>query len=254
MRILVLPVAILCLATQLAAQEQPATPAPATTPATTPAPVAAPAASASSSPSDGFRLGLTFSPNTAWLRSDDKELSGEGSRVGYTWGLIADIPFGAQGNYAFHTGLRYNSIGGMFKVDYLSDNGAQVTNTYDLALTYLELPLALKLRANTSGLFNFYGLIGMNGAVNLKAKADFTVAGTTTEDENVTDDIAALKIGFQGGAGLEMNLSSVTLFGGLTYNAGLTNVLDKGAKRLIDENDNKKLLADYVELSLGIFF
>ncbi len=223
--------------------------------------VAAPVAPASPATNTGFRLGLKLSPNVAWIRTDEKELESDGTRVGISWGLVCDLPVGGQGKYALHTGLLYNSIGGGFTSDFEAA-GVRTTTEYDLKLNYLEIPVSLKLRGAVNDGPGFYGLIGMTGAVNLKARADgeasFTTGGTTTttmlEDENVTDDIAALKLAFQVGAGLEFDLSGLIFMAGVTYNNGLTNILDGDAKKLIDEDDNKKLLADQLELTLAVFF
>jgi hypothetical protein len=76
---------------------------------------------------------------------------------------------------------------------------------------------------------------------------------TEFEKENVTSDIAVFKLGLQVGAGGEYQLSDLTIFGGLTFNSGLTNILDKSAKKLVDENDKKKILADYLEFTIGVY-
>jgi hypothetical protein len=131
----------------------------------------APVAVMSGSSDDGIRLGLKASPNLSWLRTDEKELESDGTRLGFSWGIVADFPFGGRGNYALHTGILYTSIGGRFKADFEAA-GVQSSAAYDVSINYLEIPLSLKLRGAANGDFGFYGLVGMTGATKLKARAD----------------------------------------------------------------------------------
>src|SRR5690606_20704037 len=57
------------------------------------------------------RLGIKLAPNLAWVRSDTKGLESDGTLIGYGFGLMAEFPFGTNGNYRFATGLFLNNIG-----------------------------------------------------------------------------------------------------------------------------------------------
>ncbi len=214
------------------------------------------------STSTGVRLGLKASPNMHWLRPDSKGLDSDGNKTGASFGIVVDLPFGANGTYAFHSGVLLNYIGGKVKSDYTTDS-TSVSSTQDINLRYIEIPLCLKLKTAMDAPMNFYGLLGTSAAINIRARSDasttFTTSGTTTtillEDEDIISDVASFKMALVVGAGLEYELSSgTTLFGGITYNNAFTNVLNKNTKNIIDEDKNSKLYADYLELSLGVFF
>jgi hypothetical protein len=211
-----------------------------------------------------FRLGVKLAPNFHWMRSDSKELKGEGSGLGYTFGLAADLPIGDRGNYYVSTGLFLSRMGGRFAADFSREVDGVTTairSEHDLRLRYLEIPVSLKLRAVNDKPLTFYGQVGMSTGFNLRARTEFTtrtaVGGTTTtvtDEDNVIDDIALLRLGLVVGAGIEYALQDITLFGGITFNNAFSNVLDKGAKRLVNENSKSRLYASYLEITTGIYF
>jgi len=208
------------------------------------------------------RLGLTFSPNFAWLTTDSKTLDGDGTKVGYTFGLVAEFPFGPRKAYAFRTGLGMSAVGGKFKADYDAD-GTTVSSSQDLALKYLQLPLLLRLGTKTGKATDFYGLLGANMGFNIKARTDYstttTVGGASStvsdNDIDIMDDVSLLNIGMLLGVGGEFHLGDgPSIFAGVNYNKGLTNTLDKDAKFISDPDQKSKLLTDYIEISIGMFF
>lgn len=210
----------------------------------------------------GVRLGLKASPNFHWLRPDSKGLENDGNRTGASFGIVLDIPFGSGDAYAFHTGVLLNYIGGKFTSSF-SDDSTSVVSSQDIDLRYIEIPLCLKLKTRMDAPMNYYGLLGTSAAINVRARSDasssFTTGGVTTvtelEDEDIISDVASFKMALVVGAGMELELSSgTTLFGGITYNNAFTNALNKNTKNIIDEDKNSKLYADYLELSLGVYF
>ena len=224
-----------------------------------------PAPTAASSSTSAFRLGVKLAPNFAWMRADSKDLSSDGSRMGYSFGLLGDFALGDQGTYFFSTGVLLNNIGGKFKADFTTDvDGVSTafTSEQDLKLRYLEIPLTMKLRTKTDGQVNFYGQVGFSAAINLRARTDFTTTSTvggssttvTSEDEDVIDDIAFFKASLVVGAGAELQMSSVTLVLGATFNNAFTNALDSDAKSFVSDTKKSKLFADYLEITAAMFF
>ena len=197
------------------------------------------------------------------MHPDSKDIDGDGSKIGYTFGVVAEFPFGPRKAYAFRTGLGMAAIGGKFKTDYTAADNSTVSSAQDLTLDYLQLPLQLRLGTKTGGLMDFYGLIGSNVGFNIKARSDYstttTIGGSSTnvseQDVDVMDNVSFLNIGLLVGIGAEMHLGDgPSIFGGINYNKGLTNVPDKDAKFTVNPDKKSKLLTDYIELSLGVFF
>ncbi|MBK8228860.1 MAG: PorT family protein [Flavobacteriales bacterium] len=211
----------------------------------------------------GVRFGLKLSPNMAFVQPETKTLKSNGAGLGYTFGLMLELPIGNSGNYRFATGLNLNNMKTKWKTDfayYDALNEPQKTRELetDVALQYVELPLTIKLMTNEIGYMRYFAVVGAGNAFNVKAKADQvvpvynSVAPTIVdkfeeqENENVQDDIALYKASLIVGAGAEYNFSgSTSVMFGITYNNGFTNILDI---------DGAKAKAHYVELSLGVFF
>jgi len=224
--------------------------------------------SARAQDSEGVRFGLKLSPNLGWLRPDSKGIESDGTRLGYSFGLLTEFPVGQNGNYRFATGLFLYNQGGGYTVDFTyTDAPANPEKTTTLEntvkLRYVELPLTMKLMTSEIGYIRYYGQIGFSAAFNIRAKADYevsvydeltnlwTVGFTTVEDEDIKDDINVFKAGLIIGGGLEYNFAGTTsVLAGITYNNSFTNILND-----VEFNGKKaKVYSDYIELTLGVFF
>lgn len=217
---------------------------------------------------NSVRLGIKVSPNMAWIRTDTKGLESDGSLIGYGFGLMAEFPFGANGNYRFATGLTLLNIGGKSASSY-EINTDSTNTTYTLTqktrLRYIEIPLAIKLMTNEIGYMRYFGQLGFDAGVNMRAKQDFEsiivtngVATTASVDkDDVKDDVNPVKLGFQIGGGAEYNFSgSTSMLIGIAYHSSFTTLFKKGTFSGDDTTllYKAKTYADYLELSLGVYF
>jgi hypothetical protein len=209
------------------------------------------------------RFGIKASPNLSWTRSDTKNLSSDGNRLGYSLGLMAEFPLGPTGNYRFATGLHYTGIGGSSTYGYGRDLAPDtaVVRRDMYKLRYLELPLTIKMMTNEIGYMRYYGQLGVSAGVNIRARQDFETITTrngvvtTVQDTDIdiADDTKLFRAGLVIGGGMEYNFSGQTsLLVGITYNSSIGNFLD--LDKLPGGLADPKLLADYLELTLGIFF
>jgi opacity protein-like surface antigen len=202
---------------------------------------------------ESFRFGIKAAPNLGFIHPDTKELKNDGSRLGFTFGLMGDFLFGSNKNYAFSTGLYLNSVGG--KTTYPSPLGGTNLGT-ETKLQYIELPLTLKLMTNEIGYITYYGQIGFGTAFNIAAKSDFDSFDANGKivritDEDVMDNTQLFKASLVVGAGMHYNFSGNTaLMVGVTYNNGFTNI----NKDIKVGDDELKAKLNYLELSLGVFF
>lgn len=213
---------------------------------------------------EGVRFGIKLAPNMAWLRSDTKGIDGDGSVIGYTFGLLTEFPVGQTGNYRFATGVFLNNVGGKTVSTYSLTDANNVTTAYEnkttTSLRYVEVPLTIKMMTNEIGLIRYYGQLGVSTSFNIRAKQDFDLVATTggssvtTSDTKVDimDDTNLFKAGLVVGGGLEYNVSGNTsLLFGLTYNNSFTTVNKKSDSAGVPD---AKVYADHLELTLGVFF
>lgn len=212
----------------------------------------------------GVRLGIKVAPNMSWIKADTKGFEGDGSKIGFTFGLVTEFPIGSSGNYRFGTGLFLNYAGGNYvqTVTY-PDANLQVVSK-DLSsktkLQYIELPLTVKLMTNEIGYSRYFGRLGFGAGYNLSAKADFETLAAGSNgvigvanftDEDIKSNIQPFRVGLIVGGGMEYNFSgSTTVQVGINYHNGFTNLLKD-----VKVGDKKaKLLQNYLELDLAVFF
>jgi len=221
------------------------------------------------------RFGIKLAPNMGWFRPDTKGLNSDGTKLGYTFGLMADFPVGTTGNYAFASGLYLTTLGGGYTSDYkfvdvqnVSAAPSTKAMKTDVNMRYIDLPLTIKMKTNEIGYARYFGQIGVMTSFNIRSKADFeeaVVTGNLTdtdrtpivsgftlrEDEDFQNKTNLFRAALVVGGGMEYNFSGNTaLLVGITYNNGFTNVL-KGVEQ---DGKRAKVFNDYLELSLGIFF
>lgn len=214
----------------------------------------------------GVRFGMKLSPNLGFVNPDTRGYTSSGTNAGYTFGLMAEFPIGTSGNYQFATGMNLNNVSGAWKETYTyAEDVTGPTRTRDLEtnvkLRYIELPLTIKMMTNEIGYMRYFGQVGFGNAVNIRAKSDIivpTIAGTRTdgtaivteftelENEDIQDDINIYKASLIVAAGMEYNFSGNTsLLVAVTYNNGFTDIL---------KSKDVKAMANYLELTVGIFF
>ncbi len=204
-----------------------------------------------------FHFGLKATPSLAWLSTDSKAVTSEGTKLGFGYGLITEFNFAEH--YAFATGLDVNYRGGKLKTSSTytdaSSNVVSTITTSNLNIQYLELPLTLKLKTNEIGYFTYYLQAGVSPGLNIRAKADVNTATqvgsnpTTNESESdvdVSKDINNFNLSMIIGGGVEYTLSgSTVLLAGITFNNGFLDVSDANS---IKTNSN------FLGLTIGVLF
>ncbi|MCA5003874.1 porin family protein [Sphingobacterium bovistauri] len=182
-----------------------------------------------------FRLGLSINPNIGWLRYDDDYDAS--SKVGFSYGLIADLGFAK--NYYFSTGLLVNSISS--KVDFpASGIDKSGIDRESIRLQYVDIPLTIKLKSEENETGRFYGQFGFTAGFKVSGKEKLAGASKKTAIDG--DDI--FRLGLQLGGGKEWKLSdNLGLMTGLTFNNGFTRAIKEGKPK-----------SSFVALNLGIFF
>jgi len=210
-----------------------------------------------------FQLGLQLSPNISWINPDSDGLESEGSKIGFSYGLIGD--FNISDNYAFSTGITLLSAGG--KISYpdrqeISGIGNQAgRTTADVRLKYIQIPLTLKLKTNEIGYMKYYGQFGFGAAFNYDATADkeFKYLSTTTSEDEADygSEINLFRASLIVGLGAEYNLSGNTsLIFGLSFDNGFLNILNKDIYQADDNGnaDNNERSEKFIAINNSLIF
>ncbi len=202
----------------------------------------------------GFRFGLKASPTIAWMRPETRGYVQDGVKVGYTYGFISDISLGEF--YAFSTGLSINTVGGKLNYPEQISTTQEVALSRNYGLTYLEIPLTIKMHTQEIGYITYFGQFGLGAGVNLRSKGEdsYTLGGNaiTIELDDIKSDTRLLRGSLIVGLGVEYSLGGRTsLLGGITFNNGFTNVL-KGTNPVL--NRKPSAINNFLELNLGIMF
>ncbi len=219
-----------------------------------------------------FQLGFHFSPNIGWVQAESETIESDGSKIGFSYGIIAD--FNIADNYSISTGVNLLNLGAKFNypdmqdVNNLSPGDEQGRTSADIRFSYIQIPLTLKLKTNQIGYMKYYGQFGFSGAVlyDTKADTDFNYPGSdgTSSKEDISFDSEAnlIRASLMVGLGAEYNISGNTsLVFGVTYDNGLTNIFD-GDGYNEDANGNAtgakdkniKAFNKSIVLNLGVLF
>jgi hypothetical protein len=198
-----------------------------------------------------LHFGLKASPSLAWFRTDSKDLQSDGSKFGFTYGLITEFKFAT--NYAFATGIDVTYRGGKFKSENKVGDTSSVLKV-NYSIEYIELPITLKLKTNEIGVLTYYLQAGVAPGINVRAKANVDMTTTapggyssssSLENQDVKDNINSFNLSMIIGGGVEYTLSgSTVLLTGIQFSNGFLDVFD---------GDNK-VNSNYLALSIGVLF
>lgn len=222
--------------------------------------------------SKNVRFGLMVSPSVNWLKSGEKIMEKNGASMKFGGGLA--LEFRLTNVAVFATGLMINTGGGKIKykndisgnpstsyVGYYYDNENEVIadfleayntstdttvhshrytgcllNERKYSITYVTLPLTLKLRTKEIGSLTYFGMFGINTSIRVAAKATDQVqkvshdtgewqAVETISKTDIKKDVNLFSEALNMGLGVEWNLSGTTsLVIGANYLLGFTNV------------------------------
>ncbi len=203
----------------------------------------------------GVRFGLTISPQISWMTSSDKGLTGNGSYLGLSYGLLMDILI--PKNYAFATGLILSSEGGKLiyknptKFNTYGELIFEAGTAVDYRTQYLKIPLTMKLRTNQIGYITYFGQFGLEGGIRIRSKADITNnAGNFIEDKiDFGKDVTIGDLGLLIGGGAEFELTGKTaIHTSIQYCSGFIDATN-------NPSDYKtKSSLNNLRLQLGVYF
>ncbi len=215
-----------------------------------------------------IRIGILGSSNLNWMKPEMDALERKGMTLTVSPAVMLD--FKIWKNIYFSSGLGLNFMGG--KLSYPEDlipygaDTAFETNPNKLrryGITYLEVPLAVKIHTGDFGNWSFHGNLGANVDFRLKARAideykNFKsttygyIHGTLLQDVNIDDRINFAAVSAHIGAGAEYAIGGNTsLTFGVGFNFGLTDIL--GDKQGVQGEDPVAKLRQ-LQLRVGVIF
>ena len=187
-----------------------------------------------------FHFGLKVAPTVAWMKPDTKGLNRDGSKLGFTYGLMGESNFAP--NYAFTYGAQVTYRGGILKYD-----SVVIFPRTSYVLKYVELPIGIKMKTNEFNHYRYFGQFGIVPGLNLSAKS------TTEKESNIESKayITDINMSMMIAVGTEYTISgSTTFLASLEFNNGFIDVLTKSK----DSDPQFKAISNYVALNLGIMF
>ena len=211
-----------------------------------------------------WRFGLQAAPSLNWFKTDTKGIEGDGAKLGFSWGFMAEYYF--ADNYAIATGMNLGGYGGK-----LSATNPLALVNYDLTLNYIDIPITVKMRTNEIGYMRYFGQFGITPGINISSKADLvqtyttnfagvnTTVTTTTDDVDFQKEIIPLNVGLLIALGAEYSLSGNTsLVLSVSFHNGFLDIADFSVPDPTATNFNNskdvKVNANAVRLNVGILF
>lgn len=183
----------------------------------------------------GFKAAPNISFNRIDAKADNTDFDTDGVGLRFQLGPIFDFEF--KENHYFSTGIIFTSKRSAFTIE-----SGSATYKENYTPQYLQVPITLKLFTEEIGLdkklyFQFGGTI------------DF-MTNNEGEDENIVQSFRFIDLNSLLAIGLEYGIGINTkIFGGLVYQRGLLNVINKNFY-----GDNFNLRNDFVGLEIGVIF
>jgi hypothetical protein len=194
-----------------------------------------------------FYFGLKASPLINWMKPDADSWSGNGSKIGFAWGFIAEKNF--TENHSFASGFNMLFNGGKLKFPAQQD-GVSGTMNRNYFIKYIEIPVTLKMRTNDMKGIRYFGRIGLGTGFKIGSKVidEFTsTAGvTTTSQKKNYDHVSFARESLIVGIGGEYEITGGPYLGlELTFNNCFTNILTESGQ---------KAMPNFFELAVSILF
>ena len=111
-----------------------------------------------------YYFGLKAAPQISWMKPDADNYSGNGAKIGFAWGFIAEFNF--TENHSITTGFNMLFDGGKLKFPSVIDS-VNGTMARDYSLKYVEFPFTLKMRTNQTNGMRYFGRIGLGSAFKI---------------------------------------------------------------------------------------
>jgi hypothetical protein len=178
-------------------------------------------------------LGFQVSPQLTWMSSSNGDITNNNVKAGLKYGLEADIFIEGLPRYSLNTGFFVSTHS--FNAHYDVDESFFINEvTFDqpvdlrFKLSYIEIPLNIKLRSDQFHRSTFFGQFGFTNLINIGATATSSDSQLTGDNinEGISDrTIHIFNLCMLMGGGVEYDIGgNTTLNLGIQYSNGLIDV------------------------------
>ncbi|MCZ2356874.1 MAG: PorT family protein [Bacteroidia bacterium] len=209
----------------------------------------------------GPRFGIKISPTINMVKYDSsgKEVKGAETKagIGFTPGLMFD--YGFSDNVAIGTGLNLSLRSFTIKT-----GSGTFSNEVKYSLTYVELPINLKLKTNSLGGSGIHAKFQTGPTIDFKvganANSENDIIILDKGKNKIGKHINLLNVNWAFGGGVEWDIENVgTIDIGVAYHLALTNILNQNYEFKVGNTGTKiyegyNLKASYIGLNLGFYF
>ncbi|MDB4347071.1 PorT family protein [Bacteroidia bacterium] len=226
-------------------------------------------------PAKKTQFGFRVSPNLTWSKIKSGPVEGDGTGLGFSYGLMADYNFSQNYFLSFEalvTSMRNKIVSKDSLYQGEQGVGAYYANVkQDYKLQYLQIPVSLKMKTNYINGMRYYFqaglapgfLISRNVTTSASPalpkegewyspnasdndKGDFQEDPSNPESQAFTNNVGLFRVPLIIGAGFEYKLSGNTaLTAGLRWDNGFTDIY---------RDKNTVGINNYLGLSVGILF
>ena len=183
-------------------------------------------------------FGIHADPVISWFTTDIKEVTNDGARPGFNFGLTYNKYF--TRNYSFSTGISLMRAGGRLvssdtTVLELSNSKYKVLphNPVTYKIQYLVFPVGLKLQTNQIGYLTYPKIV-------ISRKAD--IPSLKISDENAVNELRMFNLSYHVTAGIEYSLGgSTALVFGLNFDNNFLDITKDNGNQPVDKVSHKIL-------------
>jgi hypothetical protein len=191
------------------------------------------------------RIGAKIAPSIIWLKPNTPGIVGNGSKLGFSYGLMLD--FNLTKNYTISTGLDVAYRGGKLKDKTYGYSTDPRNARYNLQ--YLQFPFCIKLKTNEIGYITYFGKAGLETGYNISAHGtDLNNYPSSTDNENIRSEIIPLNLSLLIEIGAEYTLGGHTsVMASAYFSNGFVDVIRT-------KTPNFDARSNALGLNVGIFF
>lgn len=215
-----------------------------------------------------FRFGFQASPSFTWMNTNDNQINGNGTNLGFKLGVVAENYFQERYALTFGLGFAFNhggtlrhSQGGDYWANSELNNVAEYHTlqpevNLKYGLQYLEIPVGFKMTTQEFGYFRFFAHIPVfTLGILTQAKGDISGPNVNTpiEDLDIKKDVNFITLSWGLGGGVEYSIGENTsLIGGISFQNSFIDITkDKNAKKFVYDELSGAVIEEEAEDSKG---